>query len=273
MHATDPRAMKRGEESIKSVDINWEILHTICELKGATAAEISDELEYSKSTIHTHLKALVANRVIIRYTEGNPTCLSEPPAYPIYELSFRFFEMGERTKRNVCPTVVEQELKRLASETGELAIYAIPEYNHAVYVGIERGKNAIDYGVTLGGRELFPLSAFGRAILAKYDDRDLRRQKLLENLPAGCWIETIDDIFDAVSTVRERGYAVDDEETNKWVRTVAAPVTTEGRVLGAIGISGPVSRFSDETIENDLAIQVQSATETISIGETHADCT
>jgi DNA-binding IclR family transcriptional regulator len=248
------------------VNISWEILHTIAETEDATAADITKALEYSKSTIHEHLKALIANRAIIRYTESNPTCVGDPPAYPIYELSFRFFEMGEHTKRQFCPTaVVDRELKRLAEDTGELAHFAIPEYNSAVTVAIEAGRNATDVGMRIGERNPFPVTAPGRAILSTYADADVRYEKVLRNVSDDHPIDTPDAVLEAAEDVCDRGYALDDGESQPGIRTVAAPVVIDGRVIGAVGLSGPASRFHDDAIASELSVEVRSATETIAV--------
>jgi DNA-binding IclR family transcriptional regulator len=266
MDAKDPREITRAGRSLKSVNISWEILHTIASTDGATAADIRNELGYSKSTVHEHLKALIANRAIIRYTEHNPTYIDGPEGYPVYELSFRFFEMGMQTKQQFCPTaVIERELQRLAAETGELARFAIPEYKRVVHVDEAHGHRAIDLGTRLGARDPFPLTAFGRAILSEYADEDVRDEGLLWNVPDECRIDSPEDVYEAVVETRERGYALDDEEFRSGVRTVAVPVTIDGRVIGAVGLSGPASRFHEAALGNDLVVRVESAAETIMV--------
>ena len=52
-----------------------------------------------------------------------------------------------------------------------------------------------------------------------------------------------------LARVRERGYAIDDEELTPDVRCVAAPIFDFfGAVIGCVGISGPASRMSDERL-------------------------
>jgi DNA-binding IclR family transcriptional regulator len=51
---------------------------------------------------------------------------------------------------------------------------------------------------------------------------------------------TLDAVLAELAHVRERGYAIDDEELNAGVRCVAVPVFgLEGAFVGCIGVSGP----------------------------------
>jgi DNA-binding IclR family transcriptional regulator len=50
--------------------------------------------------------------------------------------------------------------------------------------------------------------------------------------------------------VRERGYAIEDEECEPGIRCIAAPVRgADGAVAGAIGIAGPSQRLSLEALK------------------------
>jgi DNA-binding IclR family transcriptional regulator len=49
--------------------------------------------------------------------------------------------------------------------------------------------------------------------------------------------------------VRQRGCAVEDEESEVGVRCVAAPVRNDaGEVVAAVGVAGPVSRLSKKAL-------------------------
>jgi DNA-binding IclR family transcriptional regulator len=52
-----------------------------------------------------------------------------------------------------------------------------------------------------------------------------------------------------VAEARDRGYAVDREETFDGVVCVAVPTRISGALIGAAGISGPASRLPEERIE------------------------
>jgi IclR family KDG regulon transcriptional repressor len=48
--------------------------------------------------------------------------------------------------------------------------------------------------------------------------------------------------------IRERGYALDDEEATLGARCVGAPILLEGKVAAAISIAGPTTRIARERI-------------------------
>jgi IclR family KDG regulon transcriptional repressor len=68
-----------------------------------------------------------------------------------------------------------------------------------------------------------------------------------------------------LATVAEQGYAVDNEELDSGVRCVSAPIRDyTRRIIGAVSISGPSMRFSDERVEKELIPLVKKAAEEIS---------
>jgi DNA-binding IclR family transcriptional regulator len=65
--------------------------------------------------------------------------------------------------------------------------------------------------------------------------------------------------------VRERGYAIEDEECEPGIRCIATPVRgADGAVAGAIGIAGPSQRLSLEVLK-DLAGPLMEAAAAVSL--------
>ncbi len=66
--------------------------------------------------------------------------------------------------------------------------------------------------------------------------------------------------------IRERGYGIDDEEREKGVRCLAAPIRNHhGDVVAAISIAGPIDRLPQDLIGSDVAEAVLAAARAISI--------
>ena len=55
---------------------------------------------------------------------------------------------------------------------------------------------------------------------------------------------------DEMRVTRARGYAVDDEEFAQGIRCVARPIfDTEGRLIAAVGVSGPTVRIDEDRLD------------------------
>jgi DNA-binding IclR family transcriptional regulator len=68
-----------------------------------------------------------------------------------------------------------------------------------------------------------------------------------------------------LAVIAEQGYAIDNEELDEGVRSVGAPIRDyTRRIIGAVSISGPSMRFSDERINKELIPMVIKASEEIS---------
>jgi IclR family KDG regulon transcriptional repressor len=65
--------------------------------------------------------------------------------------------------------------------------------------------------------------------------------------------------------VAVQGYAFDNEELDLGVRCIAAPIRDyTRRIVGALSISGPSTRFTDERLERELTPLVVRAAEELS---------
>jgi len=66
--------------------------------------------------------------------------------------------------------------------------------------------------------------------------------------------------------IRERGYGIDDEERERGVRCVAAPIRNHtGDVVAAVSAAGPIDRMPQDLIRTEVAAAVVAAARAISI--------
>jgi DNA-binding IclR family transcriptional regulator len=79
-------------------------------------------------------------------------------------------------------------------------------------------------------------------------------------------ITDVPRLLKEIAEVRRTGVAIDDGEFNSEVRCVAVPVKDfTGQVVGALGISGPIWRISNEALQSRAKI-VQVAADRLSSG-------
>ena len=75
----------------------------------------------------------------------------------------------------------------------------------------------------------------------------------------------VNDLLKEVGLVRERGYATDLEEFEEGLRCIGAPVRDYTRkVVGAVSVSGPAHRLSDERIASVIGPELDRAGKALS---------
>ena len=77
-------------------------------------------------------------------------------------------------------------------------------------------------------------------------------------------ITTYEDLFQTLKEIRQKGYALDNEEIEIGLRCVAAPVyNNNGKIVAAVSISGPTTRIKEENLP-ELISGVQNCARKIS---------
>lgn len=230
------------EIPVKTAETTFGIVETILDRDGARFAELQSELGMPKSTLYDHLQTLESLGFLIK--RGNR-----------YHVSSRFLEMGKTVQRQRrIYRAATEEVRALATETGEHASLLVEEDGEGVLLDVKKGEDAVDINAYPGRR--LPLSphAPGKAILAHLPDERVAEIIDEHGLP-GYTERTITNreaFHEELDRVRQRGYAIDDEELIEGVKALSVPVRTGGETWGAITIGGPTNRMRVERIENEL---------------------
>lgn len=156
------------------------------------------------------------------------------------------------------------ELKRLAhpllvslydkfNETVNLAVADRTQINYLVVMETTR---PLRWVVEPGSSDPMHTTALGRAILAFLDRES--REALLRELAKEHGVRRAGDFVARqtaiLETVRRRGWARDDKETNPEVVCIAIPLLdNEGTPLGSISLSVPNARASEEYQEQIIS--------------------
>ncbi|MDZ5811410.1 IclR family transcriptional regulator [Halorubrum sp. AD140] len=220
---------------------------------GTTA--IATELGYSKSTVHSHLRTLEDERIVVGEQAG-------------YRLSLKFLAIA----RDVCDQVgnyevIKSEVDELAEETGEIGQFGIEEFGQVSYLHKASGEKAVRTASRVGTQQPIHSTALGKTILAHLPEE--RREEIFDEIEFVAQTEnTITDLEqfrEEIERTSDRGYGIDDEENVLGLRCIAAPVRSGPTVLGAISVSGPSSRITDKRLHGDLAELVQRAANVIEL--------
>jgi len=230
------RTMKTTEKSLR-------ILEAV-ERGERTVTDIANELSLQKSSVYTHLATLKDAGCVIK--DGDQ-----------YRLGMTLLRLGIAARqRDEAYQKAKPITEQLAEETNERGHFTIEEQGEGIYLFEAKGSRAIMTGPQIGGRVPLHATASGKAILAYEEEQ--RRTKIVQELTFERFTPNtttdVDSFLDELETVRERGFAKNEQEDVKGVNAIAAPVTKPtGEVVGALSVGGPAHRLNDEKLETELA--------------------
>lgn len=229
---------------LKSIEKAFDVIELLKERDGAGVTELADELGWAKSTTHNYLQTLENNEYIIQ--EGNT-----------YYLGLRFLGLGRYvSQRKSFYGLAETKVEELAEETGERAQFVVEEHGRAVYVRHTTGDRGVRTDAVVGSRLDLHATAAGKAILSQLPEE--RRAEILDRLELTQHTRNTltdrDELLEELDRIRGDGIARNRGEIVEGMNAVAVPVTDPNeRVLGALCVSGPAHRMTDERIEDGLA--------------------
>ncbi|WP_254546515.1 IclR family transcriptional regulator [Halomarina pelagica] len=245
--------------TLKTVARAFDVVRALEELDGAGVTELAEHLDLSKSVVYNYLTTLRDEKFVVK--EGDT-----------YSLSLQFLLVGEYVRnQNVLYRIGKGEVEELAEKTGEYAHLSTEQHGLSVNLYKVSGEKAVgsDYQTSkLQRADYLHFSATGKAILAHLPRERVNWIVDTYGLPRKTE-ETITDrdaLFAELEHVRERGYALNDEEEIKGLQAVGAPVRNRhGRVLGSVSVSGPVKRMNDPDYHRTVVESVVNAANVIEV--------
>ncbi len=198
-------------------------------------AEISKSVGIGRSKVHRLLDTLR----FLGFVEQDPVSKK-------YRLGLRTFELAAAAaSRFDLGPAARQALQELVWATGETVNVGVLQGNEVLYVDNVRGFGPLRLEVEVGTRAPANCVALGKAILA-FESPE-RVESVLSTPLVGATRNSITDterFRDELNRTRERGFALDDEESFAGVRCIAVPVFHySGSPMAAIAASGPAARL------------------------------
>lgn len=237
--------MRRDEEGsgVKAVDTALDVVNVLHEKEAVTIESIANEIGVGSSTVHRHLVTL-HDRGYIDVEDGK------------YRLSRRFLTHAGAVRKTLpAYELIEQKVQQISEETEERAQFVVEEHGERVYVFTRAGANAVRTDAKIGKRGPLHVSAAGKAILASLPVDRLDELASEDNLEPNTENSIADreTLESELGEIRERGYAFNDEESTEGLRAVGVPIRrADGRVLGAMSITGPAHRLKGEYFRDEL---------------------
>lgn len=219
---------------------------------GVSIGEIAARANLPKATVH-RLLASLAHFDFVRQAKTSRR----------YQLGFKLVELGNRLLNQVdLREDARPFLMALAEDVQETVHLVVRDQAEALYidkVSLNPEQSGLQMVSRVGARTALHSSAVGKVLLASLAppevDAIVKQQGLV---PATD--KTIVDrrqLHAHLDDVQRQGFAVDDEENEKGIRCVGAPIfDADGRVVAAVSISGPTARVTPQRVTQVLQAKV-----------------
>ena len=253
----DDDAEDRQRVGVQSLGRAFAILEEVARHReGIGLADLSKLVGLHNSTTF-HLAKTMVSLGYIRQEKDSKRYRVGRPLFALAASALDEIEMV-----NVATPVLED----LSRETGESSHFAVRMGDAVVVIARTSGPGAFQLTDRVGVVRPAHCTALGKVILASLRpdqlERFLERVELKPSTEKS--ITEIPVLLREIAEIRRSGIAFDDGEFNPEVRCVAVPVKDfTGQIIGALGISGPIWRLSNQALQSRAKI-VQAAANRLS---------
>lgn len=172
-----------------------------------------------------------------------------------YRLGPKTLQLGSIfIEQRECRRQARPILEALMASSGETAVVAVLRGNKVIYMDSVETDRTVRAVSRIGAMLPAYCTAVGKIQLAQLAAEDVERMypesELLAVTPKT--ITSRAALAAELKKALERGYALENEETELEVRSMAAPIRDfSKKVIAAVGIVAPASRLTDERIEKN----------------------
>jgi len=223
--------------------------------QGMSIRDLSAKINLPKGTTHRLLSSLS----YFSYVRQDPNTRN-------YFLGFKLVELGNLLLSQIdLRKEAEPFLRDLSERTKETVHMVFLDRNEIVYIDkveTDHSSTGLRMASKVGLRNPAHSCAVGKVLLSHLSEAELNHlvkdkglSKRTENT-----IVSPDQLKEHLRLVRDQGYAIDDEENERGIRCVAAPIYNDaGKAVAAVSISGPAIRVTKRAIQEKLRKEVMEA--------------
>jgi DNA-binding IclR family transcriptional regulator len=216
--------------------------------------DLSNALEMSKAQVLRIASTLEASGYLLR-----------DPQTKRYRLGIRLFQLGMLVQQQIdLRRIVHPYLEDLVARADESARLIVPYDDGPICLDLVESSQRTRVFAQLGQRMPWNAGTSPKVILAYLPEADRERilcrdqfQRFTENT-----IVDPDALRQELAEVRQRGYHIGRRDLDKDATGISAPLFNHDEaIVGAINISVPVSRLSDQRVAELLQLVTTAAHE------------
>jgi DNA-binding IclR family transcriptional regulator len=238
--AQEVRRAERPAYPIASVDKALRLLMLFREQTRVRLSEASEHLGVAHSTAH-RLLAMLAYHGFVRQERDSRAYVAGPALVEIGLAAIRQMDIRLHAR---------PVLENLAASFAETAHLAVLEGATVRYLDAVESSRALRVAARTGATLPASCTASGKAMLAMLAESEVAAMFADDKLPALTQrsVTNLENLLTELRETRERGYALNTEESEDGVASVAVPILgRKDAPAAALVVSAPVTRLDAES--------------------------
>ena len=241
-----------NQDSVSGVVRTFQVIEAVSRQDQIGLSDLSRILHLHKSTLYRFLTTMCELGYLRRDEDTQE-----------YAITLKLFQLGSAALERMDVVHLSRPvMDRLAEQTSETVHLATTDSAALVYLHKIDSRHTLRMYSRVGKRAPLYCTGLGKALLAWRSEEEVRNifprdsfQRYTDRT-----ITTLNGLFEELLITKERGYALDNEEHERGIRCVAAPVfDRSGQPCAAISVSWPSARVDDKTAQGWIPFVQESA--------------
>ncbi|MFA9430237.1 IclR family transcriptional regulator C-terminal domain-containing protein [Egicoccus sp. AB-alg2] len=228
-------------ESVRSFERGLRVIRSFtAEAPEQTLAQVARATDLNRATARRFLMTLEELGYVRRVGDR-------------FALSPRVLDLGYAYVSSFgVPQLALPYLEKLSEQVNEASSVGVLDDTEVVYVARVPAKRVMTVSIGLGTRFPAYRTSLGRALLAALPDDEVAAifDRSDRREPTPRTVTGLEALRARLAEVRERGYALVDQELELGVRSIAAPLRdATGRTVAAVNVSTHVNRTGKQELQ------------------------
>ena len=204
--------------------------------------DIANRLHFNTSTALRFLNSLEQNVYIFKDKETLR-----------YRMTYKICGLASQVSSSTdLIQIASQPIKELSTELRECVCLAVEENYSIIYIYVSDGPGQILRTTQrIGKKAPMHCTGVGKMILSDFSDDKIEEVIALKGLTKYTenTLCTPEALYAELRTIRQQGYAYDNQECEMGARCIAFPIRDySGHIIASLSVTGPLGRMTDEFI-------------------------
>jgi len=252
-----PRSFNDQAENtiVRSLDRGMVILSSLAESDGISLSALAERSAQSSATVYRALTTLQAHE-IVEFEEHTQLWFIGAGAFRIGSVFLNRTNILQRSR---------PVMQKLMRSTGETANLGIERDDRVMFISQVETSQTIRAFFPPGTSNPMHASGIGKSLLANFPasrTSAIIGEQGLERFTDNT-ITDLDQLMSELTTIKRKGFAVDDEERTVGMRCIAAAIfDAYGEPVAGLSISGPTFRMPRNSTE-EIGMHVRNAAQEV----------